>query len=230
MENILIQEIVGWTAFSLSCYFILSPTISFLNVLKGKLNFEESPGAYATINYINCFCWFFYSDMFYSDQIKIISGIGMVCSGVFVLIYLFYEIRKYTVDTILNFLILSSGSYMIYLIITYIISDDTLIGKICVGTHCLIFFFPIRLIYKVLNERNCMFISFYQVCGSLLMSICWVVYGILISEIYVIYPHCLNIILANIQIFLYFKFKRKYPILRDKEFCSIIGIENSSNE
>ena len=230
MDRNLTQEIIGWIAFAFSSFFLLRPTISFFNVLKGKLNFEDSPGAYATINYLNCFCWFFYSDMLYSDQIKIISGVGMISSGIFVLIYLYYEIRKYTIDTILNTLILSSGSYMIYLTLTIIIDDDTTIGKICVVTHCLIFFFPIRLIYKVLKEKNYMLIPFYQAWGSLFMSISWIIYGILISEIYVVIPHCFNIILATMQIVLYLNFKKKYPIISDKDFSSIIGIENISNE
>ena len=230
MEKNIIQEIVGWIAFTFSSFFLLRPAISFFNVLKGKLNFEDSPGAYATINYINCLCWFFYADMLYSDQITIISGIGMVSSGIFVLIYLYYEIRKYLVDTILNALILASGSYMIYLTLTVIIDDDTLLGKICVGTHCLIFFFPINLIYKVLKDKNYMLIPIYQSWGSLFMSICWIIYGILISELYVVFPHCFNIILTTIKIFLYLNFRRKYPIISDKDFSSIIGIDNISNE
>ena len=62
------------------------------------------------------------------------------------------------------------------------------------------------------------------------MSISWIIYGILISEIYVVIPHCFNIILATMQIVLYLNFKKKYPIISDKDFSSIIGIENISNE
>ena len=230
MEKNWTEESVGWIAFAFSSYFLLYPAIPFYNVLKGKINFEDSPGAYATVNYLNCLCWFLYSEMLISDQIKVISGIGMVASGLFVLVYLYYEIRKYIVDTILNALILGSGSYMIYLTLTVMIEDDTIIGKICAGTHCLVFYFPIRLIYKVLKEKNFMLIPFCQAWGSLLMSISWVVYGILITEIYVVFPHCINIILATVQIILFLNYRRKYPIINGKDFSSTIGIENDENK
>ena len=230
MEKNWTEESVGWIAFAFSSYFLLYPAIPFYNVLKGKINFEDSPGAYATVNYLNCFCWFLYSEMLISDQIKVISGIGMVASGLFVLVYLYYEIRKYIIDTILNALILGSGSYMIYLTLTVMIEDDAIIGKICAGTHCLIFYFPIRLIYKVLKEKNFMLIPFCQAWGSLLMSISWVVYGILITEIYVVFPHCINIILATVQIILFLNYRRKYPIINGKDFSSTIGIENDENK
>jgi hypothetical protein len=226
MEKNWTEESVGWIAFAFSSYFLLYPAIPFYNVLKGKLNYEDSPGAYATVNYLNCFCWFLYSEMLISDQIKIISGIGTVASGLFVLVYLYYEIRKYIVDAVLNALILCSGSYMIYLTLTVMIEDDAIIGKICSGTHCLVFYFPIRLIYKVLKEKNFMLIPFCQAWGSLFMSISWVVYGILITEIYVVFPHCINIILATVQIMLFLNYRRKYPIINGKDYSSSIGIEN----
>ena len=74
-------------------------------------------------------------------------------------------------------------------------------------------FFPIRLIYKVLKEKNYMLIPFYQAWGSLFMSISWIIYGILISEIYVVIPHCFNIILATMQIVLYLNFKKNILLL-----------------
>lgn len=230
MEKNWTEESIGWIAFAFTSYFLLYPAIPFYNVLKGKLYFEHSPGAYATVNYFNCLCWFLYSELLISDQIKVISGIGTVASGVFVLIYLYYEIRKYIFDTIMNALILGSGSYMIYLSLTVMIEDDTIIGKICAVTHCLIFFFPIRLIYRVLHEKNFMLIPFCQAWGSLFMSISWVVYGILITEIYVVIPHCINIVLATAQIILFLNYRRKYPIFNENAGNSSIGLENEENK
>ena len=183
MEKDLKQEAVGWTAFAFSSYFLLYPGIPFYHVLKGKLNYEDAPGTYATLNYINCFCWFWYSDMLYSDQIRVIASIGMVASGFFIIVYLAYEIKKYVLDTILNALLITSISYLIYLSLNFTIEDDTIIGKICAGTHILIFYFPMRIIYRVLKEKNYMLIPFCQAWSSLFMSICWVIYGNLISEI-----------------------------------------------
>ena len=231
MEKNLTQEAIGWTAFALSSYFLLYPTIPFYNLIKGKLNFEDAPGAYVAVNYLNCLCWFLYSDLLYSDQIKVINLIGMVASGIYILIYLYYEIRVYTIDTILNALILGSGTYMIYLSLTVMIEDDTVIGKICSGTHCLLFFFPIQNIYQVIKQKNFMLIPFCTAWGSMFMSICWILYGIMITEIYVVFPHCINIILATVQIIMFLNYRKKYPILEAKEFSPpTIGFENHKKE
>ena len=52
--------------------------------------------------------------MIFSKQIQLKYLIGVVASGIFISIYFYYKIRKDAVDTILNALILGTGSYMIY--------------------------------------------------------------------------------------------------------------------
>ena len=227
MEKDFTQESIGWTAFAFNCYFLLYPAIPFLNVLKGKLNFEEAPGSYATINYLNCLCWYFYSDLLYSDQIKVINLLGVIANGIFILIYLCYEIRKYTMDAILNGLILGSGSYFIYLTLTVMIEDDRIIGKICAGTHCLLFYFPIQLVFTVIKQKNFMLIPFCTAWGALFMSISWILYGIMITEIYIVVPHCLNIIVATVEIVLFLNYRQKYPLISNKDFGDSIVIEKS---
>ena len=138
-------------------------------------------------------------------------------------------------DTILNALILGSGSYMIYLSLTVMIEDDTVIGKICTGTHCLLFFFPIRLIYRVIKNKNFMLIPFCTAWASMFMSILWILYGIMITEIYLVIPHCLNVILATVQIILFLNYRKKYPIISEKEFNintsnNSLGIETNEKD
>ena len=228
MENDLTQESIGWIAFAFNCYFLLYPAIPFINVLKGKLSFEESPGSYATINYLNCLCWYLYSDLLYSDQIKEINLIGVISNGIFIIIYLSYEIKKYTMDAILNVLILGSGTYFIYLSLTIMIEDDTIIGKICAGTYCLLFYFPIQIVFRVIKQKNFLLIPFCTAWGSVFMSISWILYGIMITEIYVVIPHCLNIIFQTVQIVLFLNYRQKYPLI-DKNFNKAIIIENNED-
>ena len=208
-----LEEIIGWIAFSFSAYFLLFPIFPFLNVIQGKIDLEEAPGAYVTINYINCFCWYIYSLMIFSKQIQLKYLIGVVASGIFISIYFYYKIRKDAVDTILNALILGLGSYMVYSAFVYRIEDDEVIGKICTGSHCLLYFFPLIILYKVIRQKKYILIPFYKVCGSLISSICWIIYGIMIKEIYVVRPHYINLVLSPILIILFYYYKKKYPII-----------------
>ena len=110
------------------------------------MNFEETPGFYAGITYVNCLCWYIYGDFLYSDKIKYIYLIGAIINFIFVFIYLFYEIRKYKQDAILNGLIIISGTYMIYVGLTIVIDNVDVIAKICFASYSILFLFPMHII------------------------------------------------------------------------------------
>lgn len=229
MEKTWTEEILGWTAFAFNSYFILYPIFPFYEVLKGKLYFEDSPYIYAAANYLNSLCWLLYSDLLYSDQIKVINLIGTLTNGIFLLIYLYYEIKKYTIDAILNGLILGAGTYMIYLSLTVMIEDDAIIGRICSASYCLLFYFPIELIYRVIKQKNFMLIPFCSAWGSMFMSIFWILYGIKITEIYLVIPHCINVIFATVEIILFLNYRKKYPNIISNESSSTYEFENHGN-
>ena len=104
-----------------------------------------------------------------------------------ILIYLTYEIRKYTVDAVLNILNIFTGSYTVYKWFTIMIDDDTIIGKICFGTSCLIFLTP-----------NSVYIE-----TSLFSSYFWKIHGVFIKDLNIVFPNANGIILAKVQIFIF---------------------------
>ena len=210
--------------------FYFSPIFPFINVLKGKLNYEDTPGILVISIYINSFCWYIYGDTIFSDPIKICNLIGVSISFFLMVIYLAYEIKKYMVDAILNISIIFTGSYAIYKGFTIMIDDDTIIGKICFGTSCLVFFTPIQLIYRVTKEKNYNLIPIYLSCASLLSSCFWIIHGVFIKDLYIVFPNVIGIILAKILIFIFLKYKRKYPGIGERESSSTIDIETNENE
>jgi solute carrier family 50 protein (sugar transporter) len=145
-------------------------------------------------------------------------------------IYLIYELRKYLVDSILNALIIITGTWAVYRALTIIIDDDRIVGKICIGTTLVVFLTPIQTLYKVIKEKNYILIPFYSSIVYLFASIIWVVYGVMITEFYIVAPNAAGIIISLIQIFIYLNFKRKYPIIGERDISSTIGIETSGME
>ena len=77
------QDLFGWAATCLTLCFYCSPILPFINVLKGKLNFEDTPGILVTSIYINSFCWYIYGDTIFSEPIKICNLIGVIISFFF---------------------------------------------------------------------------------------------------------------------------------------------------
>jgi solute carrier family 50 protein (sugar transporter) len=225
-----LQEGVGWGAACLTVLYHLAPIEPFLRVLRGKLNFEDTPGVFVTTCYVNCFVWYVYGDMIFSDQIKYSYLVASCVSLLLMVIYLIYELRKYLVDSILNALIIITGTWAVYRALTIIIDDDRIVGKICIGTTLVVFLTPIQTLYKVIKEKNYILIPFYSSIVYLFASIIWVVYGVMITEFYIVAPNAAGIIISLIQIFIYLNFKRKYPIIGERDISSTIGIETSGME
>ena len=94
------------------------------------------------------------------------------------------------------------------------IDDDTIIGKICFGTSCLIFLTP-----------NSVYIE-----TSLFSSYFWKIHGVFIKDLNIVFPNANGIILAKVQIFIFLQYKGKYPGIDGRESSSIIGIETNENE
>ena len=230
MEMETVQESFGWVGAVISVLSFIAPVFPYLKVLKGKLSFEDTPAVFVTTSYINYFCWSIYGDMIFSDQLKYSYMIGGIINLVLMIIYLAYEVKKYLVDSILNTLILITGSWALYRALTIIIDDDRIVGKICIATSCIIFFFPIQIVYKVIKDKNYILIPIYNCYLIVLYSICWVVYGIFITDFYIVFPNSIAIILSLVQIVIYLNFKKKYPAIGEREFSSTIGIETNPSD
>jgi hypothetical protein len=223
-----IQETCGWIGCVMNLYYYLLPVMPFINIIKGKIKFEDSPGIYVTINYINCVCWYTYGEMIFSEQIQISYILGAFIYLVLILIYLFYEIRKYIVDTFVNILLIAIGTYLIYTGFTVIFDDDQIAAIFCNISSLASFYFPAEIIYKVIKDKNYNIISIKNNLINIVTSFFWLVYGVLILEDLMVYPFVINIILSLLQIYIYKNFKKRFPNMNAKE--NIIGIENIGNE
>lgn len=224
-----IQETCGWIGCAMNLYFFVKPIVPFVNVIKGKINFEESPGIYVTVLYINSVCWYTYGELTFSDQMRLSYIIGSFIYLVLLCIYLYYEIKKYLFDTILNILLLITGTYSLYVGLTFILDEDQIAAKFCNAASLVYFFFPIQIIYKVINYKNYKLIQVIDNIINIFTSSMWIIYGTLILENLLVYPHIINVILSLIQLYLYYSYKNKFSYIEGKE-SNIIRIENIGDE
>lgn len=225
-----VQECFGWIAACLNICFYLTPIIPFINVLKGKLNFEDAPGVYVTCCYVNCFIWYIYGDMIFSDQVKISNCISAGICLMLMLIYLGYELKKYLIDSILNTLILVTGSWAVYRALTIVIDDDRVVGDICIGTTLIIFIFPLQIMYKVFKEKNYNLIPVLSSIIYLFSSLFWFLYAIFIKDFYLAFPNILGVILSSSEIALYLNCKKKYPGIGERDTIGTIDIVTGAND
>ena len=214
----LLQELIGWTAFGYSLYFYINPFLTFHKLIKGKISLEETPIGLVTLSYISCFCWYIYSNLLSCNPIKISNLVGTIINGLLIIIYLYYEIKDYLKDTILNALIIITGSYLIYLVLDTIIENDETVGKICIAVVCILCIFQIRTIFKALAEKNLNYININQSWMTLTTVTLWGIYGYMASELYVVFPQVLFGLLSIGEITIYAHYKNnKYYTSPKKE-------------
>ena len=222
-------DFFGWVAAIMTIYFFIVPIIPFYKVIKGKLNYEETPGAYITLVYLNCLCWYVYGDYIYRDQMKLCYLVGIITSFILLAIYLLFEQRKYTHDAILNAVIIINATLVIYKGLNIVVDDVDNIARICLAISLPILFYPIYTIYQVIKRRNYNIIPYKTSWYSMAVSLCWIIYSVLFDEFYIILPNVFIYILSSIQVFLYYRYKKIYTI-SDDNTISIISFEKPKEE
>ena len=220
-----VQDFFGWSATCLTAGFYISLITPFFNVFKGNLSYENTPIVVIIISYINCITWVVYGTMISSNQIKVCNMLGGIATLILIFIYLGYHIRKKLLDSILYICILFIGTYIFYLILTKIINNAKIIGKMCIIAKFFVFISPVQLIYRVIKEKNYILIPIFASFVSFLSCICWILYGFFRDDFNVVIPNSTGLILALVQFYVYSFYKKKYRKI--PESISSVDIENN---
>ena len=168
--------------------------------------------------------------MIFSDQVKISNCISAGICLMLMLIYLGYELKKYLIDSILNTLILVTGSWAVYRALTIVIDDDRVVGDICIGTTLIIFIFPLQIMYKVFKEKNYNLIPVLSSIIYLFSCLFWFLYAIFIKDFYLAFPNILGVILSSSEIALYLNCKKKYTGIGERDTIGTIDIVTGAND
>ena len=127
------------------------------------------------------------------------------------------------------------SSWAIYRYFTVEIDNDLITGKFCLGNSCiknLLF-----LLCLVRKDKNINLIKYIQILFYLLVSMSWVFYGIISSDIFLVLNYVVGIFVSLIIISLYsnykkeyFSFNKKYANSSSIEIRNIISYKNIINE
>lgn len=216
MENNSFDEITGWGIGFLTIIFFLTQIFPYFRLILGKIHFQNTPTFYITTCYYNCLLWFIYGKTIFNEKIKISYLISTILCFISLIIYLFYEIRKFFFDAILNFIILSMSTWAIYRYLTIEIDDDLVIGKLCLATSGIIYLYMLYRIYLVQKEKNIFLMNNNLTIFHLIVEIAWEYYGIATSDIYIVINYVFGIFISLLVISLYLEYKKKYSIIDEK--------------
>ena len=207
---VVIQKCFGWLAVCVNISFYLSPVGPFINVLKGKINYDETPGLYVITCYINCLIWYIYGRMKENNLIIISYMTSGIISLILLSIYLIFESKRYLCDSILNTFFIVTGTWAIYRALILIIGKVKLVGYISICTTLLMFLSPIHKLYKIIKEKNYNIFPVFSVWRYLFSSISWLIYAIFIKDYFLIISNIVGIIFSIFNIFINICHKGKH--------------------
>ena len=224
------EEAVGWIAGGLTICLYIRKITPFINVIRNKIKFNDTPIFYITASFFNYLLWYIYGKTIFDNPIKITNFlVGIIC--LFSIgIYLIYEIKKNFFDAILNLLILSMISWAIYRYLTRVIDDDIVIGKICICISIIKDLDSIYIIYHAIIGKKYDLIKYIQKIFYILISFLLIAYGIITVDFYIIISYIFGIIFSLLQISIYLNYKKKYCSFNDKDINSNISSDIIKNE
>lgn len=222
----------GWIAGILKVSYYIYQVPPFLQVIKGKLNYKDTPVLYALMCYFNCLFWYDYGDFIASYEIRIWNLINTYLFFTLIAIYLFYERKEYSEDSLFNAIIFVSGSWVLSLRLS--LFSNRKIEMILISSTIVEYYFLIKSVYRAIKEKNYSSIKIKPIKFNLFSCLFWVIYGIFFKT-YIIFPNLIGIIVSSTLIWVILKYRKTYSSIKENESNSTIKenkteMDESKNE
>lgn len=204
------SEFFGWLGEVLMVIYYISPALPFFHLFQKKITYEYTPGVVVLANYCTSFTWIMYGYLINNVRIKMFNIFACAISTILLIIYLIHEVKQYLIDSILNALLIISGSLCarrFFLAYSY---DEEFIKKICFGSSILLSLLPLILIYKVYQEKNYSIIPIFSVITLLLASFYWILFGLMTDEYYYSIVYFVVVVFCGLQFAVWKTYKMKY--------------------
>ena len=220
----------GWIALGLTVVINLFPIVSFYYFYEKKINFDNISASKIFSNYSNCLIWFFYGSLLFISEIKIANLISTIISFILIIIYLINEFKRYYLDFILNCIIVIIGTMTAYRWLGYIIIEKDIIGKICLTSTIISILSQVPDIYTIIKEKNNLSIYINYSIISILTYFCWIIFGIIISDCYLLIANSIRITCSFLFIILHIYNKKEIPTFNDDESVDSMNVNEESKK
>lgn len=173
---------LGWFISIIGITYYIPPMLLFYHVFKKKIKYEDSPGLIVLANYFTNYMWAIYGDCLFSPALKWTSIISSIISAIMLLIYLFYELKEYLADSILNLCVLITTSWAIYNFLAEIIEDDEPCYRICLICQLIAYVTPFQLIHKLWYNGEYNLFPIYSSYIGIFVCTLWVYYALTLED------------------------------------------------
>ena len=189
----------------------LTPIAPFISILKGKESVKIFP---ETLIFINIFCPHLWCTYWIRQAVFIpffSAIVGLTLGLVFSSIYLYFYLGKNTTKWLLALCAQFSIFLSFHYFLLYILPRYEYIGFAAMVAGIVTSIAPAQNVIKVFKQGQYKLIPIWTCVFGGLCAACWLVFGILIKDIYNIVPNgiSLTIQICNTSIWTYFYCTRK---------------------
>lgn len=198
----MIELVSGWAGTVIAIYFFVAPAVPFCSVVKGKLNYKDSPAVLLFCSLMNCILWADYGLLLNNIPqyiANIIGGTVTLCW--FTIFLIFLGQKNFCLGFLLILLLIGAIGGISW--VFYFIIDKVITGYIVMIFNVLMYAAPLEKIVRVFRTSNYKLIPIFSSIGGALCSLCWLVYGIVINNLNTYIPNALGLFFAILQIVLY---------------------------
>ncbi|BAT82208.1 bidirectional sugar transporter SWEET3-like [Vigna umbellata] len=215
---LMVVAVLGNVA-SMSLY--AAPTVTFKRVIRKKSTEEFSciPYIIALMNSL-LYTWYglpVVSNKWENFPLVTVNGVGVLFELSYVLIYFWYSSPKGKVKVAIPAAAVLTVVGVIAIVSTFAISDHRhrklLVGSVSLGVSIALYASPLVVMKKVIETKSVEFMPLPLSLSSLLVSLLWMTYGLLIRDIFVAGPNVVGTPLGILQLVLHCKYGKR----REKE-------------
>lgn len=219
--NININDAFGFAAVCISIILYSSPIPQYFKVCKSKIRFNDAPNLKVLINYFSSINWLIYGYLLKNQHIFFCYLFGAILSILCLITFLLFLAKIKLLKAFMSTFFILVYTVTIYLLLAVLINNNNITGSICVLFSLFSLVNPIQIIKKVVKFRNYKFIPIKLYTLSLIGNTCWIIYGFMIINFYVIIPKLVGLIISLIIMFIWNIFKKRKPIVEDVANFSI---------
>ncbi|XP_024386982.2 bidirectional sugar transporter SWEET5, partial [Physcomitrium patens] len=197
---------IAGNVFSFIMFF--SPLPTFWTIIK-----RRETGQFSVVPYVatllNCLMWLFYGTSSVAGLMLVltINAAGVVIESIYIIIHVLFgdfESRKRTGCYFLGIMVLYT---IVLCCVTQAVEVNdrvTVVGAICVVIGSIMYSAPMTVIAQVIRDKNVANMPLFLSASSLINSVVWTTYGILVEDVFVIIPNGMGVCVCAIQCLVYF--------------------------
>ena len=215
-NNDKVGDIFGWVGTGISTFFYIAPVVPFLKLIKGEINYKESPGILLICSFMNCILWGDYGLLIDRFIIYFANGVGGVITLIWIVIFIIHFVEKKFAMALLYNIILITAITGLALLFFFIVPYEVT-GKIAMVFNVLMYASPGEKMITVFKTGNYKLIPIWSTLGGTACSGCWMIYGIYSNDWNQIIPNGLGVFFSIIQIIVFIIYKLKNGKNKEKE-------------